>query len=381
VLSRLRAIDRPLLAFTLLAILAGMVVLYSASAQQGNVSQLMVRRGMQVILGVVLMLVVAMIDFHRLRRFSLFIVLSSLAALIFALTMMAMRGTKGWIPVFGLTLQAVDIARVGMIIFMADRLAALGGESENRLRFRWPILVLAAFCGLVAVQPDFGSALAIGLIGTVPLVIAGLPKRWLITGAVCLLMISFVGYRVSDRIEKRVDLVRNFDPTSCTADNYQLRQSMIGIGAGGLTGQGAGLNRQKSFLPDHHTDFIFAIAGEEYGLLGSLVLLALLTSIPIRIITIGRRQTNQYNIILTASVAGMLMIYTVLNIAVTLAIFPLTGVPLPFVSHGGSALVMNMVALGLVLAISREGTDRVGGRSGVNSNRNGEVQVEDLFRM
>jgi cell division protein FtsW len=208
--------------------------------------------------------------------------------------------------------------------------------------------------------------------------------RWVLVGTLAVGLVVGGAYLGSERVRERVDLVLSFDPSTRSADAYQLRQSLIGLGAGGFLGQGAGQSRQARFLPDHHTDFIFAIVGEEYGLVGTLALLFLLLAIPLRILRLARQQSDDFAFYLAAGVAGMLFVYTSLNIAVAVGLFPVTGVPLPFVSHGGSALVINLSAVGFVLGLSRE-TARIEPRSSARgplrrARRQDEPLIEDLYR-
>lgn len=383
----LRGVDRPLLGLTLLLLLAGVVVLFAASAQLGppgaggGSGGFLLRRLVQIALGMACLIAVAMSELRWIRRAAPVAAFASGLLLLWVLSTAAIKGTRGWLEVGGFSIQPVDIARVGILLFMADRLAR-AEEVVGWRRFRWPGAALAAGVLLVALQPDFGSALALGLSGFCVLIAARLPWRWL--GAAVLAAVLLVGslYLASDRVRHRVDLTRNFDAAENSAENYQLRQSLIGIGAGGPFGQGAGRNRQRIFLPDHHTDFIFAIVGEEYGFVGGSALIALLTALALRVLYIARRQAEPFPRYLVAGLGGMLFVYTAINLAVALGLFPLTGVPLPFISHGGSALVMNLFALGIVLAVSREEPMRVAQarrRSLFRRGRVSEPVAEDLF--
>ncbi len=379
----LRGLDRPLLGLILLVLLAGLVVLYAASSQvaaltDGEGGRFVLRRLIQIALGMACLGAAAMADYQWFRRFAALGAITSGVLLLWVLSAPMIKGTRGWLSLGAFTIQPVDVARVGLLVFMAERLASRE-EVEGWRRFLWPGGALIAAVGLVALQPDYGSALALGLTGACVLLAARLPWRWVLTAGVLAALLVVGAYMGSDRIRERVDLTLHFDATEQTDENYQLRQSLIGIGAGGGFGQGAGMNRQRIFLPDHHTDFIFAIVGEEYGFVGTSILLILLTALSLRVLRIARRQEDPFARYLAAGVGGMLFVYTALNSAVALGLFPLTGVPLPFISHGGSALVMNLLALGLVLSISREGGE--GGQHHRPRRRRarGDMVVEDLF--
>lgn len=381
----LRGVDRTLFLLMLCLLMAGLVVLYAASAQPGAAGGagggIIVRRLVQIALGGAFLFAAALCDLRLIRRLAPFAALVGAGLLLWVLTMPMIKGTRGWLSLGGFSIQPVDVARVALMLFMAERLAT-HEEVPGWRRFQWPAIALGAGVLLVAIQPDFGSALALGLSGGVLLVAARLPWRWL--GAVLLAAALLAGslYVASDRVRHRVDLTRHFDTETNSAENYQLRQSLIGIGAGGPLGQGAGRNRQRIFLPDHHTDFIFAIVGEEYGFVGATLLLVLLTALSLRVLRVARRQADPFARYLAAGLGGMLAVYTGINLAVALGLFPLTGVPLPFISHGGSALVMNMLAIGLVLAVSREEPLRVAQarrRRLFSRGRVSEPLAEDLF--
>ncbi len=376
----LRGLDRPLLGLILLVLLAGLVVLYAASsqvaAQAGEEGgRFVLRRLIQIALGLACLGAAAMADYRWFRRLAIFGGITGAVLLIWVLSTPEVKGTRGWLSLGPFTIQPVDVARVALLIFMAERLAARE-EYEGWRRFLWAGGALIVAVALVAMQPDYGSALALGLSGACVLLVARLPWRWGVGAGMAGLLVVGGLYLGSERIRDRVDLTLQFDASEQTDENYQLRQSLIGIGAGGGLGRGAGMNRQRIFLPDHHTDFIFAIVGEEYGFLGTSLLLALLTALSLRVLRIARRQEDPFARYLAGGVGGMLFVYTALNLFVALGLFPLTGVPLPFISHGGSALVMNLLALGLVLSIDR---DSGGAQHSPARRRRGGSSAEDLF--
>ncbi len=379
-MKMLRGLDRPLLGLILLVLLAGLVVLYAASSQvaaqagEGG-GRFVMRRLIQISLGLACLGTAALADYRWFRRLAILGAVSAGIMLIWVLSTPEIKGTRGWLSLGPFTIQPVDVARVALLIFMADRLAARE-ESEGWRRFLWAGMALVAAVALVAMQPDYGSALALGLSGACVLLAARLPWRWILGAGLAGLLVAGGLYLGSDRVRERVDLTLHFDASERTAENYQLRQSLIGIGAGGGLGRGAGMNRQRIFLPDHHTDFIFAIVGEEYGFFGASILLVLLTALSLRVLRIARRQEDPFARYLAAGVGGMLFVYTGLNLFVALGLFPLTGVPLPFISHGGSALVMNLLALGLVLSIARDGGQALPRPS---RRRAGRSMAEDLF--
>jgi len=375
-------LDPILLLLLLLLIVYGTIMLYSASSSETHSgpeqgTRMLLRRGMQVLVGAVLLLALAFMDLRLVRRLAPWAWGMSLLLLLAVLFLPGSRGTRGWL--LGQSLQVVEVARVSTLVIMASLLARRAGDGGIRARFQAPVLILAASVLPVVLQPDYGSALALALCGGLLLVAAGLPKRIILAGLLLLAATGALGYQFSSRIQGRIDATYRVDVTQLEDDTYQLGQSLIGIGAGGLTGEGPGKSRQKSFfLPDHHTDFIFAIVGEELGLLGAAAVLALLGALIWRILRIASRQSEAFPRYLASAMAVMIFVYAGLNLSVNLGLFPLTGLPLPFFSHGGSALVMNMAGMGLVLSAARGGPEP--SRSLRRARREGEPVLEDLFR-
>ncbi len=380
--SLISSLDRSLLFLLLLLILFGTVMLYSASSPETSGGpewggKMLLRRAAQVMVGLGLLLMLAFMDLRIIRRLAPWAWGISLVLLLAVLFLPGNRGTKGWL--WGQSIQVAEAARVSMLVFMAALLAERSSRPDLKGRFLWPMVVLALSVLPVLLQPDFGSALALALCGGLLLVAAGLPKRIILAGLLLLALVSVGGYHLSSRIQSRVDSTYRVDVTQLEDDTYQLGQSLIGIGAGGLKGEGPGKSRQKSFfLPDHHTDFIFAIVGEELGLWGALGVLGLLGLLLWRMMRIAFAQAEAFPRNLAAGMASMIFVYAGLNLSVNLGLFPLTGLPLPFFSHGGSALVMNMAGVGLVLSVARQkqGRPRVGRRA----RRDSDPVLENLYR-
>ncbi len=380
--SFLPPLDHSLLFLLLMLILFGTVMLYSASSPEKSGGpewggKMLMRRAAQVFVGMGLLVLLAFLDLRIIRRLAPWAWGISLVLLIAVLFLPGNRGTKGWL--WGQSIQVAEAARVSMLVFMSALLADFKDRKDLRGRFLWPLLVLAVSVIPIVLQPDYGSALALSLCGGFLLMAAGLPKRIILAGLLLLALISVGGYQFSSRIQSRVDSTYRVDVTQLEDETYQLGQSLIGIGAGGLRGEGPGKSRQKSFfLPDHHTDFIFAIVGEELGIWGALGVIVLLGLLIWRMMRIAFAQSDAFPRNLAAGMASMIFVYAGLNLSVNLGLFPLTGLPLPFFSHGGSALVMNMAGVGLVLSVARQSQDRPGRRRIFRHEQ--EPAMENLFR-
>ncbi|MDP6418659.1 MAG: FtsW/RodA/SpoVE family cell cycle protein [Candidatus Krumholzibacteria bacterium] len=355
-----RSLNRTLILTLLVLIFFGSTMLYSASSahRKGGLEvglQELSDRVFHVMIGLSVLVLLVVIDYQVLRKLALAGFLLGVFLLVMVLFTKGIRGTRGWLSLLGFSLQAAELARLAMLIFMAKLLADREEEGSHWKRLRLPLLVLFLVPALVIFQPDFGSAFAIGLSGLLLLLAARLPRRWLLALLLGGLFIAGTGYQASERIRERIDWTYRVDPTELRDETYQLGQSLIGFGAGGVRGRGPGASRQKVFfLPDHHTDFIYSIVGEELGLMGSLSTLFLLVFLSTRMLQIARRHTEPFGRYLASGMASMVFAYTFLNMAVALGLFPLTGLPLPFFSHGGSALIMNMAAVGICLSVDRQ---------------------------
>jgi cell division protein FtsW len=207
--------------------------------------------------------------------------------------------------------------------------------------------------GLVLAQPNFGTAMTMGLSALVLLVVAGVPWRWLFGGAgalvggVALLTLKYP--YPAERVLRWIGSWGNFDALS-----FQIKQGMIALGSGGATGVGLGQSIQKRmFVPDPHTDLILAIIGEEVGFLGLLILATLFGVLLWRGFQIANRAPDTLGYLLAAGITAQIGLYALINAGVVVGLLPVTGLPLPFVSYGGSALMANLASIGILLSISR----------------------------
>jgi len=261
--------------------------------------------------------------------------------------------THRWLALGGLSIQPSVLARVAVILFGAVELARASAEG-------WPLRRLVRFGGallataiLIVLEPDLGSALLLAAVAAAMAWVAGLPLRYMAAPAV-LAMAGAVGAIAAEPY--RLARIRAFlDPGLGTAAAWQTRQSLIALGSGGLTGRGYGAGLQKLFfLPEPHTDFILAIAGEELGLLGVGVILLLAGIIVWRGLRIARRQEQAALGLLAFGLTFAFALQTLLHAAVCFGLAPPKGIPLPLISYGRTDLVVTLGSLGLLLNLSRE---------------------------
>jgi cell division protein FtsW len=356
--GRLEEYDGWLLWAVFVLCLLGTVMVYEAGSfrpeARGHADYLL-RHLTRLALGLAALFVLAGRDDRDLRRplVNWGLLGGALALMAFTVVMglgSSRSGCARWLSF--LPVQPIELAKVALTIFLAERLA----DPSRRWAFdRELVRLLAAPAALVvilALQPNFGNALVICLFTLVMLYAGGMPLRMfgLILGplgALALLGVLFV-----DKITFRVSSWW----AGLTGDDvgYQVHQSLIGMGAGGWHGFGFGGSHQRFwFLPESHTDFIFSVVGEELGLIGAVLTLALLVIVALRGYGIARRAPDRFGRFTATGLTTLLSLYAFLNMAMVTGVVPVMGLPLPFVSYGGSALVTNLAAVGLLLAIDR----------------------------
>jgi cell division protein FtsW len=304
--------------------------------------------------GTVALLALQQADYRVLKRRWLNWGLLALAYVLVALTLRGHREINRWITVYGFSLQPVEPAKILLVAFLAERLGGRGGRRPPGL---WRV-VTALVCGvlplavLLVLQPNYGNVLVLAGVTLVALFVAETPSRWLVAMVVAPAAGMIVAFRVVDKLRGRLDDwlagLRHGDYT------YQVTQSLIGLGAGGWRGLGVGQSHNKfAFLPESHTDFAFSVLGEEWGLFGTLPVIIMLVIIAWRGYGIAARAVEPFGRILAAGVTTALTIYGIANIGMVTGLLPVIGVPLPFVSYGGTAMVAALASVGVLLSVDR----------------------------
>lgn len=264
-------------------------------------------------------------------------------------------GAKRWINIFGVfSFQPAEVLKIAFIIYFAGWLSwAKQRVSDFRFGVLPLIILLAIVASILFLQPDTKSFVLMLLAGASMLFISGVPWKYLLWIA----MIGVVGITIvlittSHGLGRLKTFVNpSFDPQG---SSYQLQQSLIAIGSGGITGRGFGQSIQKfSYLPEPQGDSVFAVVGEEFGFIGSTILILLITGFSLRGFRIAHRSSDLFARLLTVGIISLVFFQTFMNIASITGIIPLTGVPLPFVSHGGTSLLITLFAVGIVANISR----------------------------
>ncbi len=261
-------------------------------------------------------------------------------------------GATRWISFAGYTFQPAELARIALIFFLAY---SLSKKRENVREFSigfFPhIFVLAIFSVLLHLQPDFGTILIFGIITWIMMFIAGVPLKYL--AAPLILILPLMGYLMIEAPYRLERILTFYDPWQyAQCSGYQVIHSLMAFGSGGLFGAGIGQGYQKLFyLPESHTDFIFSVIGEELGLLGVICILALYLWVIWRGLAIARKTENVYGSLVASGITLAFALQVCINMGVALGLLPTKGLTLPFISYGGTSLLVNMAAMGVLMNI------------------------------
>jgi cell division protein FtsW len=310
------------------------------------------------------MFVAMNIDYQKYKDYTKVILLISIGLLV--LTMLVgffAKGASRWLRFGGFGLQPAEVAKYALIFHLSSMIVKKEKLIQNLEHGYIPMVVwILAVAGLVMLQPNFSTGAMIILISLLLIFVAGVRLKHLLLTAAAMLPIV-IGYmlKAQYRISRVVAFIDNIPAlinikgSVIAPQNHQLWQSIIGFGSGGLFGVGIGNSKQRDlYLPESFGDFIFSIVGEEYGLLGTSVFLFLFFLILLRGFKIARYSQDQYGRILAIGITLSIAVYAFVNAGVTLGLLPTTGLPMPFVSYGGTAIIISGYAVGVLLNISRQ---------------------------
>ncbi|MBU1711910.1 MAG: putative lipid II flippase FtsW [Proteobacteria bacterium] len=261
-------------------------------------------------------------------------------------------GSARWLRIGGFTVQPSEFARLAMIIYLAYSLDKKNGELKNfSVGFLPHIVVLGILTALIALQPDFGSVVILGAITWLMLFVAGVRIFHLVPPLLLLVPIGYI-YMVSAGYRAR-RLMSFWDPWQYSAnEGYQIIHSLMAFGTGGLWGTGIGQSYQKlHYLPEPHTDFIFSVIGEELGLFGVTIILSLYVLILWRGVSIAKNADDSFGTFLATGITSAIAIQVCTNMGVALGLLPTKGLTLPFLSYGGTSLLVNMASIGILMNI------------------------------
>jgi cell division protein FtsW len=352
--------DLTLLTVTVALMGFGLVMVWSASSvlaqeRHGSPYYFLVKQAVWGALGLAGMVAALRIDYRTLRRPGVVytLLLVSTLLLIAVLFLRPVNETHRWLRMGGLSFQPAELAKLSIVLFLAYHVERRA-DRVNEFVTLFPALVLVAwFAFLVLIQPDLGTAFCLVLTAAVMLYVAGVRVRYF--AALALPALAVLYGAVMSVPWRRIRLTTFLDPWSDPQGaGYQVIQSLIAVGTGGITGVGLMEGRQKLFyLPYPYSDFIFAVIGEELGMLGALAVVAAFVVILWRGLRAAWGAPDDFGRFLAAGLTLSIVLQALINVSVTLGLLPTKGIPLPFISAGGSSLVFALVGIGLVANVSQ----------------------------
>ena len=355
--------DRRLLVITLSLMAIGVSLVLSSSSffaggKFGDQFALMRNHVVRCFIALVILFATARVDYRLYRRAAPALLVAGVLMVVGVFFLgVSIRDTQRWylIPLINTTLQPSELARTALVIFLAYWITRTGKDFKNfKTGFLPAAGAIALVVGVIAAMPNFGTATATVLIA-LSMVYVGGARLWHI-GAFAGLGASLFVVEVARHpyVRDRIMMFLGFSGHGHTALNWQVDQSLIALGSGGLLGRGFGHSEQKlSWLPDSYTDFIFSIVGEEGGLLLTLAVSGAFLFLALRGLRIAHESGERFGQLLGVGITASVFVYAALNMYVATGLFPVTGLPLPFLSYGGSALIVNAFSVGVMLNLSR----------------------------
>lgn len=343
-------------------IMLGQIMVFSASSMYaksvyGSLTYFFQKQLIWGLLSILLLVTVSKLDYRKLKneKTAIFLIIATIVMLIGVLFLgRTIKGATRWYNFGIMNFQPSEIAKISIIIYLSQKLSKKGIETLDFKSFLLPIyLLIGSILFLVLIQPDLSTTLMISGIVMLMLFVSRVKPTYLVYTSLSFLPL---GLFMMGRNNYQVARVKNWlnslmDPMLAA---HQVKQSVIGIGRGGVVGNGMGESKQKLFfLPDSHTDFIFSIIGEEFGFIGASIILALFMVIMVRGLRIARKAPNGFAQFMALGITLNIILYAFTNVAVVTNLFPATGLPMPFVSYGGSHLIFMGISVGLLLNISR----------------------------
>ncbi|MEX1169573.1 MAG: rod shape-determining protein RodA [Chloroflexota bacterium] len=355
-----RAFDLQLTTYAVLLVSVGLVMAYTNSVEDGAVpleAGTTFSRGlMWAAIAAIVFALATTFDYHWLKTLAWPIYAVQLGLLVLTLLIGdGIGGAARWIEIGPLTFQFSEIAKILMIVVLASFLTSRGRKLDSLGSILGACILVGPPLALVMLQPDLGTSLVFGAILAGMLWMSGASLRWLAVlaaGVIAMVPVAWT-YVLRDYQKERLSSFMNTNPDLQGA-GYQLYQAQIAVGSGGALGKGLtnGSQTQGNFLPVQSTDFVFATLAEELGFVGGVVLFVLFVLLLWRVLVAGWRSKDAFGTLFAAGVASMILFQLVVNVGMVLGVMPITGIPLPFVTHGGASLVSMAAGLGIIQSIN-----------------------------
>jgi cell division protein FtsW len=349
------ALDWALLLVVVGLLLFSLALVYSASAavgvwKFGSSQYFLERHAVRVGLSIVLLLVCAWVDYRHWQRLSGLLLWIGIGLLLLVLVLgEPVKGAARWLQIGPLRFQPSEYIKFALLLHMA-RLLAQEPVARRPPSVKRPLLWLLLCCALIAAQPNASVAVLLALVGMLLLLSGGV--RWTTLSGVALLGVLALGVYLVAAPYRMARLASFFEGETLP---YQARQALLAFGHGGILGVGPGQSVQRElFLPEAYGDFVFAIVGEEYGILGTTVVILAFAVLLWRGMRVAQRAPDAFGFLLALGITATFGLYAVVHMAVTTGLLPVTGIPLPFVSYGGSSIFFSAAAAGVLLNIGRQ---------------------------
>ncbi len=352
----------------------GVVMVYSSSSALAgtrfhDAGFFLHRQLLRAAFGLLIMFAISRVPLGWWRRLARPLLIGVIGLLVLVLLFGEGKGAQRWLPfrlpVAQITFQPSEFAKLVLVLYLADAMVRhreLMTDWQHGLLPR--LLIIAIVLGLIVLQPDLGTALAIGTIALLRLWIGGARPAHLACVGIAGLPVIMVSVLTSPyQLQRLLTFLGDADPQGA---GFQIAQAELALGSGGWVGVGLGNSMQKYFLPEPHTDFVFAFAGEELGLFGTLSIIGLFIALALHGFRIAAGARSDFGFYTAAGVTMMISVYALLNVAVATGLAPTTGLPLPFISYGGSALLWNLCGLGILSAVACEQEDKSGMRAALS---------------
>lgn len=354
-------VDRPLIMVTVLLVLFGLIMVWSstmilAKEQYGDSTHFLKKQLIGVAIGAFMALIIVLLKYpfymnHRLVLIGMVLIVMALIAVFF---FGKINGSYRWIRLAGMSIQPSEFAKIILVLFLASVLGRKETDVNNLKRLATLLIPYFVALLLILREPDYGSFFLILMVTAIMLFVAGLKLRYFVFGGAAIIPVSV--FMVLSNPERLNRIMAFLHPEEYIKSyGFQATQSIFALGSGGLFGQGLGNSTQKLyFLPYAYTDFIYAIIGEETGLIGSLIIMSFFVFIFIRGLSIAKFSGNRQAYLLVLGLVSMLVFQALINISVNLSVLPTKGIALPLISIGGTSMMASLVIIGIVLNVSRQ---------------------------
>ncbi len=355
--SELKNVEWKVLIAAIILSIIGLIALFSATAQS-NYDEF-TKQLIWLVVSIVIMIVVVIVDYQQLYRYAPLYYGSTIVLLIAVLFTTPINGATSWFDIGFFSFQPGEFAKIAIIFFVAYVIIKMKEKNKNAINNPLNLLILSVVIGipvlLIVIQPDYGTAMAFAVAVAMMIIISGINKKYIFATIVIIIVAVPILYLfvLPDHAVTRIDIFLNpeSDPRGA---GYNIIQSKLAIGSGQLTGMGLlqGNQTQLGFLYPKTTDFIFSVVGEEMGFLVAGSVILIYVYLISNSLYIAKTAKDESGMLIAAGISGVFIYHFIQNVGMVMGLLPITGVPLPFVSYGGSSLITNFICIGLLLNIS-----------------------------